>query len=156
MDRNRRRNLRLATGAAIQAALTGIGLLPPSAARAQQAGPAAFQARTVAEALKAMGVGAPPDSRDLTIVAAELSENGAVVDVGLRSALPKTEFMALLVEKNPNPLVCAYRIHEGTEPDLSMTMKMSESSDVILVARADGKYYMTRRNLKVTLGGCGG
>lgn len=139
----------------LHAALAAIGLLPADFAQAQQTGSAAFQARTVADALKALGVSAPPLSKDLAIIAAEVSENGAIVDVTLRSTLPGTDFLALLVERNPTPLVCTYRIADGVEPELGMTAKVSESSDAILVARAEGRYYMTRRQLKVTLGGCG-
>ena len=154
MNPTRRQSLGAAGGLGLQAALASIGLLPPASATAQQT-PVAFQARTVAETLKALGVVAPAESKDLAIVAAELSDNGAVVDVALRSALPDTQMLALLVERNPNPLVCVYRIPEGTEPDIAMTVKISETSDVILVAKAGGRYLMTRRNLKVTLGGCG-
>lgn len=154
MNRTRRHSLGAAGGLGLQAALASIGLLPPASAAAPPI-PVAFQAKSVAETLKALGVAAPADSKDLAIVAAELSDNGAVVDIGLRSTLPNTEMLALLVERNPNPLVCVYRIPEGTEPDIAMTVKISESSDVILVAKAGGKYLMTRRNLKVTLGGCG-
>jgi sulfur-oxidizing protein SoxY len=154
MNLTRRHSIGVASGLGLHAALAALGLLPAAQAVTPQS-PAAFQARTVAETLKALGVASPADSKDLAIVAAELSDNGAVVDVALRSTLPRTELMALLVERNPNPLVCVYRIPEGTEPDIAMTVKISESSDVILVAKADGKYLMTRRNLKVTLGGCG-
>jgi len=151
----RRAAVRAPAAIGLHAALAAIGLLPAEFARAQQVGAAAFQARTVADALKALGVTAPPLSKDLAIVAADVSENGAIVDVTLRSNLPGTDFLALLVERNPTPLVCTYRISEGVEVDLSMTAKVSESSDAILVARAEGRYYMTRRSLKVTLGGCG-
>lgn len=155
VDIARRAAVRAPAALGLHAALAALGLLPADFALAQQVGAAAFQARTLAEALKALGVGTPPDSKDLAIAAAEVSDNGAVVDVGMRSSLPRTDFLALLVERNPNPLACVYRIAEGVEPDLSMTVKVIESSDVVLVARAEGRYFMTRRHLKVTLGGCG-
>ncbi len=152
---SRRAMLRLPAAAGLHAALAALGLLPADFALAQQVGPAAFRAASVAEALKALGVSTAPASKDLAILAAEVSENGAMVDVTLRSGVPGTDFLALLVERNPTPLVCTYRIAEGVEPEFGMTAKVSESSDAILVARADGRYYMTRKLLKVTLGGCG-
>ena len=147
--------LGLPTAAGLHAALAALGLLPADFARAQQVGASAFRASSVSEALKALGVSAAPVSKDLAILAADVSENGAIVDVTLRSNLPGTDFLALLVERNPTPLVCTYRIAEGVEPEFGMTAKVSESSEAILVARAEGRYHMTRKLLKVTLGGCG-
>jgi len=136
------------------AALAAIGLVPP--AHAQALGPSAFQARTLAEALKAVGVAAPAASASVTIQAEEVAENGAQVEVGIRSALPKTDLMALMIERNPSPLVAVYRFIDGMETELTMNVKMGETSDVVLVARAEGRWYVARRQIKVTLGGCAG
>jgi sulfur-oxidizing protein SoxY len=86
----------------------------------------------------------------------DIAENGAVVPVGVRSNLPKTEMIALLVEKNPSALAGAYTLLEGAEPDVNMRIKMGQSSDVYALVKADGKFYMTKKEIKVTLGGCGG
>lgn len=155
VDPARRRAFRGTAAAGLHAALAAIGLLPADFAQARLVGQAAFDARTLVEALGALGVGTPADSKDLSIGAADVSENGAYVDLSLRSALPRTDFLALLIERNPTPLVGVFRLLEGVEPEIAMTVKVSESSDALLVARVDGKYLMTRRQLKVTLGGCG-
>ena len=155
MKMTRRQTLQTAGGLGLYGALAAIGLMPATAS-AQAFDQAAFQAKSIADAMKALGAGAPAESKDITIVSPDIAENGAVVPVGIRSNLPRTEFMALLVDKNPNALAGAYRLLEGAEPDVSMRIKMGQSSDVVAIVRADGKYYMARKEIKVTLGGCGG
>lgn len=149
----RREGLRVAAGAGLWAALAAIGL--PDRARAQSGAAAAFGAKTLGEALKALEVGAPPDSAALRIDAPEVAENGALVEITLRSALPKTDLLAVLVERNPFPLAALYRLGQGVSAELAMNLKMNESSAIVLVARADGRYYSARRQVAVTLGGCG-
>lgn len=155
MDRNRRLTLRAAGGAGLQGALGSAGLLRAGAADAQAFNPAAFQARSVAEVLKALGAGTPADSREVAITAPEIAENGAVVQVAVRSALARTDFIALLVDRNPNALAGAFEIPEGTDPDVTMRIKMSQTSQVVALVRAEGRYYSARREIKVTIGGCG-
>ena len=156
MNKTRRQTLRTAGGIGLYGALVAIGMLRAGEAAAQQFNAAAFQAKTVADTLKALGVVSPADSKDIVINSPDIAENGAVVPVGVKSNLPKTEFIALLVEKNPNALAGAYAILEGAEPDVNMRIKMGQSSDVMAVVKADGKFYMTKKEIKVTLGGCGG
>ena len=79
-----------------------------------------------------------------------------MVPVGIRSALANTQMMALLVEKNPSALAGAYDILEGAEADVNMRIKMGQTSDVFAVVKADGKFYVAKKEIKVTLGGCGG
>jgi sulfur-oxidizing protein SoxY len=76
--------------------------------------------------------------------------------VGIRSRLPNTQTMALLVDKNPSALAGAYDILEGADADVNMRIKMGQSSDVFAIVKADGKFYMAKKEIKVTLGGCGG
>ncbi len=156
MKLSRRQTLQTAGGLGLYATLAAIGLLPSGAAAAQAFDAAAFQAKSIADALKALGAAAPTESSDVVINSAEIAENGAVVPVGIRSSIPKTEFMALLVDKNPQPLAGAYTLMDGVDADVNMRIKMGQSSDVIAVVRADGKYYMAKKEIKVTLGGCGG
>lgn len=155
MDSNRRCALQTGGGIGLAAALSAIGLLPASAA-AQGLPPAAWQAKTVAEALRALGAASPAETNAVTIVSPDIAENGAVVPVGIRSTLPKTEMVALLVEKNPQTLAGAYDIPEGTDADVNMRIKMGQSSDVFALVKADGKWFMAKKEIKVTLGGCGG
>ncbi|MEY4862765.1 MAG: thiosulfate oxidation carrier protein SoxY [Pseudomonadota bacterium] len=143
-----------ATGAVgLAAALTSLGLLTPGQALAQSK---AFQAKTLADTLAALGATGAADSRDIVITAPDIAENGAVVPIAVRSNLAKTEMIALLVEKNPALLAGSYEILAGAEPDVSMRVKMGQSSDVFAVVKADGKFFITRKEVKVTLGGCGG
>ncbi|MFZ9407925.1 MAG: thiosulfate oxidation carrier protein SoxY [Burkholderiaceae bacterium] len=143
-----------ATGAAsLGAVLASLGLLNPGQAAAQSK---AFQAKTLADTLAALGATGASDSKDIVITAPDIAENGAVVPIAVRSNLPKTEMIALLVEKNPALLAGSYEILAGAEPDVSMRVKMGQSSDVFAVVKADGKFFITRKEVKVTLGGCGG
>ena len=156
MNQSRRQSLRATAGIGLYGALAAIGLLPASEAAAQQFSATAFQAKTVADAMKALGAAAPAESTDVVIVAPDIAENGAVVPVGIRSGLPNTQFIALLVDKNPSVLAGAYDILPGAEPEVHMRVKMGQSADVYAVVRADGKFYVARKEIKVTLGGCGG
>jgi sulfur-oxidizing protein SoxY len=155
LNPSRRQSLQAASGFGVYAALVALGLLPAGPAAAQQFA-SAFQTKSIADTLKALGAGAPAESKDVIINSPDIAENGAVVPVGVRSNLPRTEMIALLVEKNPNALAGAYTLLEGAEPDVNMRIKMGQSSDVYALVKADGKYYMAKKEIKVTLGGCGG
>ncbi len=155
MNLSRRRSLQAASGMGMYAALVAVGVLRAGPASAQQFN-AAFQTKSIADTLKALGVGSTTDSKDVIINSPDIAENGAVVPVGIRSNLPKTEMIALLVEKNPGALAGAFTLLEGAEPDVNMRIKMGQSSDVYALVKADGKFYMTKKEIKVTLGGCGG
>ncbi len=156
MNQNRRKGLAAAGGAGLYSTLVALGLIPAASAHAQTINPAAFQTKTLADTLKALGAVNTLDSKDVLINSPDIAENGAVVPVGVRSNLPKTEQISLMIEKNPNMLCGTYEILEGCEPDVSMRVKMGQSSDVIALVKADGKFYMTKKEIKVTLGGCGG
>ena len=80
----------------------------------------------------------------------------AVVPVGVTSTIPKTESIAILIEKNPNLLAASFDIPAGTDPSISTRVKMGQSSNVYALVKADGKYYVASKEIKVTLGGCGG
>jgi len=148
--------MQVAGGAGLYAALVSIGMLKPGIASAQAFDRAAFQAKGIADTLKALGAADATESKDVTIVSPDIAENGAVVPVGIRSAVANTQMMALLIDKNPNALAGAYELLDGGMPEVSMRVKMGQSSDVVAVVKADGKFYMARKEIKVTLGGCGG
>jgi sulfur-oxidizing protein SoxY len=153
---SKRQALKTAGGLGLFSALVSLGMLPPGLASAQAFNAAAFQSKGIADTLKALGAAGAIESKDVIINASDIAENGAVVPVGIRSNLPKTEMLALLVDKNPNGLAGAYDILEGAEADVQMNIKMGQSSDVVAVVKADGKFYMAKKEIKVTLGGCGG
>lgn len=156
MDRSRRTTLQVAGSAGLYGALVSAGFLRPGTAAAQAIDQGTFKVAGVAATMKAMGAEGAAESKDIVIVAPDIAENGAVVPVGIRSGLPKTQMMALLVEKNPNALAGAYEILDGADAEVSMRIKMGESSNVVALVKADGKYYTARKEIKVTIGGCGG
>jgi sulfur-oxidizing protein SoxY len=152
-----RRHL-LSHSTAVAALLASAGLLP-SLARAQAAGysTAAFEAKNMAELTKALGIAAPVASKDVTVTGPDIAENGAVVPIGASTALPGVKRMLLLVEKNPNVLSAMFDIGEGIEANISTRVKMGQSSNVYAVAvMNDGKVLFAQKEVKVTLGGCGG
>jgi sulfur-oxidizing protein SoxY len=145
----------LARAGSVLALLAGAGLLPRAAQAAWSQ--AAFDAKGLADAVKALGGGAPAESKDVTLTAPDIAENGAVVPVACACALPGVKRLALLVEKNPNALAAVFDVSEAIEPSFSTRVKMAQSSNVYAVAMMDdGKVLYTQKEVKVTLGGCGG
>ncbi len=159
MDMQRRDVLKKGGGISLLTLVVAAGWLTPGEARAQAAGwnKAAFDTKTMEDTMKALGGGMPVQSKDITFVQTpDIAENGAVVPVGIVSAIPKTESIAILIEKNPNMLVAVFDLPPGTEPAISTRVKMGQSSNVFALVKADGKYYVASKEIKVTLGGCGG
>lgn len=145
----------LATSAKVAALMAAAGLLPQTAMAAWSQ--AAFDAKNVADAVKALGGGTPVESGDVTITGPDIAENGAVVPVVISSKLPGVKRMALLVEKNPNTLAAVYDVSDAVEANFNTRVKMGQSSNVVAVAlMADGKVLFAQKDIKVTLGGCGG
>ena len=132
------------------------GIYGASDALAAEWKAANFGAKNLKDALKEIGVDDYTMSSDVTIVSAEIAENGAVVPVRVTSDIPNTEYMAILVEKNPNPLATAFSIPEGTKANIKTRIKMGETSNVLALAKANGKWFAASKEVKVTLGGCGG
>lgn len=149
---NRRQTLRQAS--AVAGLLGATGLFPQYAHAFTKT---AFEAKTVADAVKAFGGAAPVASKDVTLTAPEIAENGAVVPMVVASTLPGLKQILLLVEKNPSALVAKFDVSDAVEPSFSTRAKMGQTSDVYAVAiTADGKAYYAKKEVKVTLGGCGG
>jgi sulfur-oxidizing protein SoxY len=145
----------LKRSADVAALLAGVGLLPAAAHAAWAQ--AAFEAKGVAEVVKALGGAAPQESKDVTLSGPDIAENGAVVPLACGCALPGLSRLLLLVEKNPNTLAAVFDISDALEPSFATRVKMGQSSNVYAVAMtADGKSLFARKEIKVTLGGCGG
>jgi sulfur-oxidizing protein SoxY len=156
MGTTRRDVLRTGGGAVLLAALAAAGWLKPEEAAAQAWNKAAFEAKTMDEALKTIGA-APAQSKDIAFVSTpDIAENGAVVPIGVTSSIPKTESIAILIEKNPSALTANFDIPAGTDPAITTRVKMAQTSNVYALVKADGKYYVASKEIKVTLGGCGG
>ncbi len=156
MNSRRREVLKGTGGMAIMGLAIAAGLMKPGSARAEGWNKAAFDTKTLGDAVKALGGGAPAESKDIAITSPDIAENGAVVPFTIFSNLPKTESIAVLVEKNPNILAANFTIPDGTEPWVNTRVKMGQTSNVIALVKADGKYYYASKEVKVTLGGCGG
>ena len=156
MQHARRKVLKTGGGAGVLALLFLAGIVRPGKILAQSASQAAFAMKTVPEAMRALGAQNPAVSGAIQIKAPEIAENGAVVPIAIESKLAGTASITLLIEKNPNPLAASFNIPAGTEPNVSTRVKMGESSDVYALVKADGKFYMAKKEIKITLGGCGG
>ena len=152
--KNRRDSLK--HSAVVAGLLAGAGLFPATAfAEFNQA---AFEAKSLNDVLKAVGAsGAPTESKDVTITAPDIAENGAVVPLGASTALPGVKQILILVEKNPSAMVALFNVTESIEANVSTRAKMGQSSDVYAVAvMNDGRALFAKKEVKVTLGGCGG
>ena len=133
--------------------MAGSGLL--SEADAAEWNKAAFAAKSMDDVMKALGGGAPEKSDAVMLKAPDIAENGAVVPVGITTTLKATS-MAILVEKNPNMLAGYFDLPARTEPFVTTRVKMGQTSNVYALVKADGKWFSAFKEIKVTLGGCGG
>jgi sulfur-oxidizing protein SoxY len=157
MQNMRRKVLKSGGAITVYALLVAAGWLKPGDSAAQAWNKNAFEAKSLDEAMKAFGGSPPAQSKDIAFVSTpDIAENGAVVPIGIASSIPKTESIAILVEKNPNMLAASFEIPPGTEPAIGTRVKMGQSSNVYALVKADGKYYVASKEIKVTLGGCGG
>ena len=136
-------------------ALLVAGLFKPLAAFAAW-NKAAFSSKTSADAMKSLGTPSAEASGGIVIEAPQIAENGAVVPIEIISNMPGTTSLAVLVEKNPYPLVAKFDFSEGALPFVKINAKMGETSDVRVIATAGGKHYQATKEIKVTIGGCGG
>lgn len=138
----------------VAALLLGAGLLPGAAMAYQKN---AFEAKSVEEVFKALGLPMPQESAEVTLTAPDIAENGAVVPMTMASSLAGVKKMLLLVEKNPSPLIAQFMVNPAVDTQYQTRAKMGESCDVYAVAvMQDGKTLFAKKEVKVTLGGCGG
>ncbi len=154
----RREFIHKGSGATALGLAAAAGLLPSVASAQNAAGwsQAAFESKSLNDAVKALGGSAPVESKDVVLQAPEIAENGSVVRIGAQSNIPGTTQVALVVEKNPNALAALFNIPAGTDAAVSTNVKMGQSSNVYAVAKAGDKYFYSVKEVKVTLGGCGG
>ncbi len=150
MNTQRRRLIQ--TGA-LMSLMASAGLI--SNAEAAAWNKAAFEAKSLDDVTKVLGGGAPQKSDQVILRAPDIAENGAVVPVGVETSLKATE-MAILVEKNPNAMAAMFIVPAGAEAFAATRVKMGQTSNVYALAKVDGKWLMASKEVKVTLGGCGG
>jgi len=143
-----------ATGAMIAA--SAVGLLSVQNVLAAEWNKSAFEAKTAADAVNSLGAATAANSADLVIKAPDIAENGAVVPIDLISNIPNTESLSVLVDNNPLPLAGSFSFANGAVPMVGVRLKLAKSSTIKVVAKAGGKFYSASKEIKVTVGGCGG
>lgn len=154
---NRREALKTSGGTMVMALAASAGLFKTDAAFAQEWNKTAFEVKNLNDVVKALGGTTATESKDISFInAPDIAENGAVVPVGATSKIPKTESISILVEKNPNALSASFTIPEGTDPTITTRVKMGQTSNIYALVKADGKFFFAVKEVKVTLGGCGG
>ena len=147
----------LSRSARVAALLSAIGILPATArAQAGTYNAAAFAAKTLPEVMKALGAAMPAESKDVAVTGPDIAENGALVPISAATSLPGVKRLLILVEKNPAMLVATFQLTDAVDANVSTRIKMAQSSDVYAVAMMnDGRVLFSRKEVKVTLGGCG-
>jgi sulfur-oxidizing protein SoxY len=155
MNELRRNLLKNAAGVSTVAVAVAAGVLKPTQVLAAW-NKDAFSATDLAGAMKSAGIATPADSSDITIKAPDIAENGAVVPVEITSKIAGTSSIALISEKNNNPLVATFNLSNGAEAYVSTRIKMGKTALVRAVCVAGGKQFTAAKEVKVTIGGCGG
>jgi sulfur-oxidizing protein SoxY len=133
-----------------------LGLVPAFAAANDKYPEEAFRQKSEAEAIKLLYGRTAEPSDEVKLDAPEIAENGAVVPVSVTTTLADVTSISFLVADNPNALAASYRIPPGTMPSVANRLKMAKTSHVTAIVEAGGKLYSATREVKVTVGGCGG
>ena len=151
---------RLILKSAIAGLVSGFGIgWWPKVARAADAAQwpkDAFTQKSEADAIKALYGKEAEASDKVKLDAPEIAENGAVVPISVSSTLPDVTSIAVLVTENPFPLAASYKIPAGTSAMVSNRLKMAKTSKVVALVELNGKIYSATKEVKVTVGGCGG
>ena len=156
IDQERRDALKSGGAMAIFGLFVAAGLVRPAVAQASW-NDKAFAAKGVDSVVKSLGGASAAQTRDVTWgTTPEIAENGAVVPISVTSNIAGTQSISILVEKNPNTLAASFEIPAGTDASVATRVKIGESSNVYALIKADNKYFVAAREIKVTLGGCGG
>jgi len=156
MDMIRRTVLKGASATGVLAGLLAAGVLKPTLAYASDWNKTAFEAKDPDSALKAIGAEGGAAHKDLVMKAPDIAENGAVVPVDVTSNIPNTTSLSILVLKNASPLSAHFEFANGASADAAVRLKVGETSIIRAIAKADGKFYTAQKEVKVTVGGCGG
>ena len=116
---------------------------------------AAFESVLLKDASKHLNINAETPSADIQIIAPDRAENGAIVQVEVKSNIANTEAIAIFVEKNPTPLIANFMFSNGAEPFVVTRIKMAETSDIKVVVKAGNQYFSNAKNVEVLENGCG-
>ena len=156
MNPSRRKALKTGGGVTLLGALFAAGFLKSGDAIAVEWNKAAFESKAVADALKSLGAANPAESKDIIITAPDIAENGAVVPIAVTSKIPNTQSISIIAEKNPFPLTSTFDVANGGEGYVSIRLKIGQTSNVRAIVKADGRFYTAAKEVKITIGGCGG
>ena len=154
MNSARRLLLKAAGSAGLLTSAVAAGLLKPGRALAEWDS-AAFSATRLTDALAAIGASGATTSLDVVVKTPDIAENGAVVPVEIVTTLPNVESIAILADKNPTPLIVQYTLTDF-DGMLTTRIKMRETAKVRAIVKAGGKLYTSAKEVKITIGGCGG
>jgi sulfur-oxidizing protein SoxY len=153
----RREFIQSTSGAAALGLAASVGLFPATASAQTAWNKTAFEAKNLADVVKALGgAAAATESKDVTLSAPEIAENGNVVRLGAQSTIADTTWLGLVVEKNPAVLTAGFDVIAGTDANMSTNVKMGQSTNVYALAKVGDKFFYAVKEVKVTLGGCGG
>ena len=152
VDDGRRQALKTGGGLGLLGVFAMIGLLPATALAALDR--KAFEAKLLDEALDALGGLVASPSPLITLTAPDVAENGALVPVTVESALAGVEQISILADRNPTMLVAHYLLPKGTDPYLSTRIRMAETSNVVVLVKAGGRFYRASKQVTVNAGGC--
>lgn len=155
MNQLRRTFLKGAALAGVAAMTAAAGLLAPVRLLAAERSKA-FDAKGMDETLRNLGAGSMAESKDIAIKAPDVAENGSMIPVEITSGIPGTTAIILMVEKNPSPMVAQFDFTNGAEPYAATRIKMGQTSTIKVIAKAGDKFYAASKEIKVTIGGCGG
>jgi sulfur-oxidizing protein SoxY len=152
----RREFVQKSSSAAALSLAAAAGLVPSLASAQTAWNKTAFESKSLAEVVKALGGSSATESKEVTLSAPEIAENGNVVRLGAQSAIAGTTWVGLVVEKNPAALTAGFDVFPGTDANMSTNVKMGQSSNVYALAKVGDKFFYAVKEVKVTLGGCGG
>ena len=155
MKRVRRSVLKFMGSVAALAAAGAGGLLRTAESWAASWNKAGFESKALADVLKNLGAANATESRDIVITAPDIAENSALVPVAVTSKIPNTQQISIVAEKNPFPLAATFEMANGAEGYVRTDLKMGQTSDIWAVVKADGKFYVAKTEVKITVGGCG-
>jgi sulfur-oxidizing protein SoxY len=146
-----RRNVLGSIGVALAALL-----LAPLRAFAAGRNIEAFDSKSAADAVRAIGAADAVETGEVVIRAPDIAENSAIVHIEIESKLAGTQTIWVFAEKNPQPLVAQFDLLPGIDPFVAVRIKMAESALIRVVVRAQGGFWFATKETKVTLGGCAG
>ncbi|OGA24044.1 MAG: thiosulfate oxidation carrier protein SoxY [Betaproteobacteria bacterium RIFCSPLOWO2_02_FULL_67_26] len=155
MNPYRRSLLAFAGGAGTLVIAAAAGLLRTGQAWAATWNKAGFESKAMADVMKSLGATGAAESKDIVITAPDIAENGAVVPIAVTSRIPGTQQISIVAEKNPFPLAATFDVAGGGEGYVSTRIKMGQTSDVWAIVKAGGKVFTARKEVKITVGGCG-